>query len=42
MRLLGDLYRVVDRGDPRFLAYEAGFMEHARIFWDTYWHGMGL
>jgi hypothetical protein len=40
--LLADLYRVCDCGVPRSPTYEAGFRNHAKIFWDTYWRGMGV
>jgi len=39
-RLVVGLYRVCDRGTPQFLARQAQLIEHAKVFWDTYFHGM--
>jgi hypothetical protein len=36
------LYRVCDRGEPRFPGHQASLTEHAKVFWDTYFAGMRL
>jgi hypothetical protein len=39
--LVTDLYRVCDRGNPQYPDFRRGFIENAKVFWDTYWRGMG-
>lgn|SRR5262249_13480332 len=41
--LVTHLYRVCYRHDqPRFIELRPTLIEHSRIFWDTYFQGMGL
>ena len=39
-QLVIELYKVCDRGKPKFLEYQEKLTAHAKIFWDTYFRGM--
>ena len=41
-RITRELYAACGRGKPGFLYHRIRTAEHAKIFWDTYFLGVGL